>query len=330
MARVLVTGGAGFIGSHLVERLLGVGHDVWVLDTFESGTMRNLQAATDAVDGGERLHIVDGSVAWGPDVQAVVKEARPQTVYHLAAQVDVGESLRAPVRDFIANVRGTVNVLEAAKQHASRFVFVSSAAVFGTAAVPTSLRMGPDGLAVAPISPYGASKAAAGVYVRLYDDLAVQGHHSMTTVTVLLSNVYGPRQRADRGAVSLFTRALLAGEPVQVRGDGTSVRDYLYVADAVDAIAAAGEFRGHFPQPILVGTGVGTRTIDLVQELCQVMWEPLGTREDLTPGEPLPVQYGERNYADIDVSVFPPSRFAKTKLRDGLTRTVEWIMKEGA
>lgn len=322
MVKVLVTGGAGFIGSNLVDALLDAGHDVAVLDNFTSGSRDNLKAAADAARGSFRtlppLHIVTGSVTWLPDVTRVMEDFRPEVVYHLAAQVDVGASAEHPTIDAATNVGGTVNVLEAAKQAGvRRFVFVSSAAIFGNAPAPTSY--GGGGYVdwrEEPISPYGASKAAAGAYVDLYDRMGANGHHNMVCSTVVFSNVYGPRQAPGRGAVSIFARALLQGKPVTLHGDGRNVRDYLYVGDAVRALQWAGG-------RMLVGTGVGTTDDALLAAVTAEV-----ARQTIPVPVHRPAARGPAGAADVRSSVFPRSELARTPLADGLRVTVEAIRKE--
>lgn len=335
MVKVLVTGGAGFIGSNLVDALLDAGHEVTVFDNFSTGSRDNLKAAADAARGSFRtlppVHIVTGSVTWLPDVTRVMEDFRPEVVYHLAAQVDVGTSAEYPTIDAATNVGGTVNVLEAAKRAGvRRFVFVSSAAIFGNAPVPTSY--GGGGYVdwrEEPISPYGASKAAAGAYVDLYDRMGANGHHNMVCSTVVFSNVYGPRQAPGRGAVNIFARALLRGEPVTLHGDGQNIRDYLYVGDAVRALQWAGGCLGG-GEPgglpggrMLVGTGVGTTDDALLAAV---------TTEVARQATPVPVHRpaarGPAGVSDVRSSVFPRSELARTPLADGLRVTVEAIRKE--
>jgi UDP-glucose 4-epimerase len=329
--KVLVTGGVGFLGSHLVDALILTGHEVAILDNFSTGHVGNLRSAWRSGVDRARTLIRVGSVAWLPDVEAVMVDFKPDVVYHLAAQVDVGESVRGPRRDLEVNVVGTFNMLDAARRHAARrFVFVSSAAIFGDNRIPPD--MTPHGaweVATDPISPYGASKAAAEVYVDLYGTLCAD--EAMSTTTVVLSNLYGPRQRQGRGFVNIAVRNLLTGKPVTVYGGGKNIRDYLWVGDAVHALMAAGGPHGASGR-FLVGTGVGTSDEDLLHLVAEEVERQIGE----TPwwgkvGAPAPVIDAPARPGDIRSSFFPPSPYAgapNTPLADGIRMTVEATRKE--
>lgn len=318
MAKVLVTGGAGFIGSHLVDALLAAGHDVLVLDNHITGNPLNLMQAHQR---GART--VVGSVTWPLDIRYAM-EFGPELVFHLAAQIDVRASVEDPRRDAGTNIVGTINMLEAARAaDVRRFVFVSSAAVFGDSGSPHHASR------PAPISPYGAGKAAAELYVDLYEQATyvTDGLVGMSACTVVLSNVYGPRQRPGFGAVNLFARKLLAGEPVTLYGDGRNVRDYLYVADAVRALMAAGGVgaRGLPVGRVLVGTGVGTTDRQLLAKVAaQVVMQTGATMQhDREPARVEPARS-----CDIRSMVLPAWGNGLHSLDDGLRLTVEAIRKE--
>jgi len=326
--RVLITGGGGFIGSHLVDLLVDQRHDVAVLDDWTTGSLGNLGSLYQQVrDDPTRKRIHTGSVVSAAAV-AHALDPVPEVVFHLAAQVDVGASVANPVADARTNVTGTLRMLEAsAAAGVRRFVFVSTAAIFGSRG-PTAYSQ----VASEPISPYGASKAAAELYVELYDRMGVDGYHNMVCSTVVFSNVYGPRQRPDFGAVNRFARALLVGEPVTLYGDGGNVRDYLYVADAARALAEAGgclpAVRGKRTLGAvgrwLVGTGIGTTDATLLAMVNAAItgrYVPIAEVDSA-------VQHAPARPADVRTSVFPRAEQAMTPLAEGLRLTVEAIRKE--
>jgi UDP-glucose 4-epimerase len=223
--RVLITGGAGFIGSHLVDGLLARGVEATVLDDLSTGRIENLLRALDA--GAE---LCEGSVADPAAVAQALELARADTVLHLAAQSDVGRAAHDPACDALTNVIGTVTVLEAARRAGVDRVVLASAdgAIYGDAAVvPT-----PESAPPRPLSPYAESKIAAEGYAELYHRL-----HGLSTFILRLANVYGPRQAA--GLVAIFCAAALDGGAATVYGDGSQTRDFIYVEDVVDAFIAA-------------------------------------------------------------------------------------------
>ncbi|MBB4661665.1 NAD-dependent epimerase/dehydratase family protein [Conexibacter arvalis] len=256
--RALVTGGAGFIGSNLVDALQARGADVTVLDDLSTGRRANLD---DALARGARL--IEADVVDGEAVTAAFAAARPEVVFHLAAQIDVRRSVADPARDARINVEGTVNVLAAAHAAgARRLVFSSTGgAIYGEAdVVPT-----PEEAPVRAISPYGRAKHAAEGYCALYEQL-----HGLSTIALRYSNVYGPRQDplGEGGVVAIFSGRRLAGEAPVVYGDGLQTRDYLHVDDVVRAnlLAAEREATG----VANVGSGVETTVLDLVDVFAQL------------------------------------------------------------
>jgi UDP-glucose 4-epimerase len=261
--RALVTGAAGFIGSHLVEALLDRGDEVAVVDHLRR-TPRPWLA--DALGRGAKLHVAD--VRDLGAVRQAFAAARPDVVLHLAAQVDVRRSVADPPLDVQVNVAGTVSVLEAAREaQVERVVFASSAAAYGDPErLPTS-----EDAPIAPLSPYGTSKAAAEWYLAQYSRL-----HAMSTVALRMANVYGPRQdpRSEAGVVAIFCGAAAEGRPVTVYGDGTQTRDYVYVGDVVGAWLAAAE--SDVTGALNISTGTETPLMELV--------ELLGLDHELQPG----------------------------------------------
>ncbi|MEU5881952.1 NAD-dependent epimerase/dehydratase family protein [Spirillospora sp. NPDC047279] len=302
--RVLVTGAAGFIGSHLVDRLLAEGHEVAGVDDLSTG--RNTRDDIDIWEMDVADPALGGRVAgWAPEV-----------VFHLAAQVSVRVSVGDPLRDAEINVVGTANVLEAARAAGSRkVVFTSSCAVYG---VPDALPV-PPGARLRPASPYAASKVAGEVYAQMYRAL-----HGLDFTTLTLANVYGPRQtpEGEAGVISIFTDALLAGRPTRVFGDGKQTRDYVYVADVVDAfLRSAGDQGGG--RRFNVGTGLQTTDRDL-HTLVAIAAE--------APDEPefAPPRLGDLPAMSVDAE---PTREAlgwapRVGLPEGLTATVAWARSQ--
>jgi UDP-glucose 4-epimerase len=252
--RTVVTGGAGFIGSHLVDALLADGHAVTVLDRLAHGHDDNLGPALHA---GARL--VRADVTDVAATSRVLDVARPEVVFHLAAQIDVRRSVEDPATDAHISVGGTASVLEAARRcGAGRVVLSSTAGVYGDAReIPT-----PERSPVAPLSPYGMSKAAAEGYLRLFASL-----HGLSAVTLRIANVYGPRQdpAGESGIVAILCGAITERRPVTIFGDGLQTRDFVYVDDVVEALIAAGE--SHAGGEINVATGRETTLLELAGAL---------------------------------------------------------------
>ena len=274
--RALVSGGAGFIGSTLVDALLARGDDVVIVDDLSTGRADNLVSAKSA--GAE---LVAADVRDARSLQSIVAAHRPQLVFHLAAQVDVRISVSDPGRDVRVNVEGTVNMLDAAERAgAESFVFASSCAVYGD---PFN-HHGEDGIdigafpltedaPVRPDAPYGQGKLGAEGYVALYRNL-----HGLRTASLRFANVYGPRQNAlgESGVVAIFCDRLASGRRPTIFGDGTQSRDFVFVDDAVAALLAAGDSGagGEFN----IGTGVETTVLEVAEKL-----RLLGGRDDFLP-----------------------------------------------
>ena len=265
--RALVTGGAGFIGSNLVDALVERGDDVVVVDDLSSGRRQNLE---DALALGAQL--VQADVSDRAAVDAAFEAHRPELVYHLAAQIDVRRSVEDPAFDLAVNVGGTINLLAAAQRAgAARFVFASTGgAIYGEGADRT-LPL-PEEAERRPDAPYGQSKLAAEGYLDLYTRL-----HGLPTTSLRLGNVYGPRQDplGEAGVVAIFAGALLGGATPKVFGDGRQTRDYVYVGDVVSAFLAASDRDA--AGAVNVGTGVETNVLDLgaiIARLCGADFEP--------------------------------------------------------
>jgi UDP-glucose 4-epimerase len=255
--RCLVTGGAGFIGSNLVDALLGRGDEVTVVDNLSTGRMSNLEPGLAAGAELEEMDIRDGEA-----LSRLAAERRPEAIFHLAAQIDVRKSLADPFFDAGVNVGGTANVLEAARaSECGRVVSISTGGAIYGEGEGQQLPL-PENAPIAPLSAYGQSKFAAEGYVSLYHRL-----YGLSGVSLRLGNVYGPRQDplGEAGVIAIFCGLLKEGGQPTVFGDGTQTRDYIYVGDVVSAALAAGD--GDATGPINVGTGVETDVLELIETL---------------------------------------------------------------
>ena len=251
----LVTGGAGFIGSNLVDALVARGEQVVVVDNLSTGRRENLDAA---LASGIRLHELD--ITDAEALRALMQAERPDVVFHLAAQIDVRRAVADPAFDAQVNVGGTINVLEAARRAGVARVVSSSTggAIYGDAAViPTS-----EDTVPAPMAPYGQSKHAAEGYLGLYGRL-----HGLSAVSLRYANVYGPRQdpHGEGGVIAIFCGKLAEGSTPVAFGDGLQTRDYVYVGDIVSAnlAAAASSWTG----ACNIGTGTETTVVGLADAL---------------------------------------------------------------
>jgi UDP-glucose 4-epimerase len=309
----LVTGGAGFIGSHLVDALAARGDDLFVIDDFSSGRRENL---ADALEAGAEVAELD--VADAEAVFDAVGAFRPQSVFHLAAQIDVRRSMADPGFDARLNVVGTVNALEAAaRSGASRFVFTSTGgAIYGEGAER------PDELPFAetarcePFSVYGQSKLAAEGYVDLYART-----RGLAATTLRLGNVYGPRQdpATEAGVVAIFCELGSDGGRPTVFGTGEQTRDYIHVADVVAALLAAEG--SDDPGPLNVGTGVATSVL----QLADLVGRAFG-RDDFEP-QFGPAREGEveRTFLDTTAAAERLGWRAARTIETGLEQTIEAI-----
>lgn len=306
----LVTGGAGFIGSHLVDALASRGDEVLVLDDFSTGKRENLAAAVDLGVTATELDITDSE-----GVLEAIRSFSPQRVFHLAAQIDVRKSMADPGFDVRLNVLGTVNVLEgAARAGAERFVFTSSGGtVYGEGAGREDELPFTEDAPNRPDSIYGESKLAAEGYVGFYSrDRGLPG------VTLRLANVYGPRQdpATEAGVVAIFSQKAIDGRRPDVFGTGKQTRDYIHVADVVAALLAADASDGS--GPFNVGTGVETTVLELVELIAQATG-----RQGFEP-EFEPEREGEvlRNVLNTDRAERELGWRAERNLEDGLQETL--------
>ncbi|MER7504022.1 NAD-dependent epimerase/dehydratase family protein [Nonomuraea pusilla] len=310
--RVLVTGGAGFIGSNLVDRLLVEGHEVVAVDDLSSGSRDNLVEA--ARNDRFRLHELD---IRDPALIGLVAELRPEVVCHLAAQISVRKSVADPVHDARLNVEGTASVLAAAHAGNTRkVVFASSVAVYGRpATIPV-----PGDAPTDPRSPYAASKLSAETYLATFRAL-----YGIEYTTLVLANVYGPRQspEGEAGVVSIFTDALLRGTPTVVYGDGTQTRDYVHVDDVVDGFVRACGSEGNGRR---FNLGTGIQTTD--RRLHTIIADAAGAADK--PG------FAQPRLGDLPaMAVDPVPAFEglgwepRTDLPTGVKQTVEWARSRG-
>jgi UDP-glucose 4-epimerase len=301
--RVLVTGGAGFIGSHVAEALAARGDDVVVVDDLSAGR-------ADRLDSRMVLHKL--SLTDAPALTAVMASSRAELVCHLAAQIDVRKSVAAPAHDAQANVVGTVNVLEAAREVGARVVFASSGgALYGRDAPIPSL----EDVLPLPESPYGVAKYCAEQYIGLYNRL-----HGTSHSVLRLANVYGPRQdpAGEAGVITIFCASALAGAQPTIYGDGTQTRDYVYVGDVVAAFLAAAD-RGR-PGTWNIGTAVEISVLDLVEIIAGIAGHPVAPEFAASrPGELA------RSAVTVDRAAAELGWQARTPLADGVRRTYEWI-----
>jgi UDP-glucose 4-epimerase len=262
--QVMVTGGAGFIGSNLVDRLLAEGHAVDVVDDLSTGSLANLADARTAASGGLTFHQID---IRSPELVEVMARRRPEIVFHLAAQADVRVSVDRPDFDAEVNILGTLRVLEGARAAgSSRVVFAASGGTLYGDCEDGDLPL-KESHPHRPLSPYGVSKKAAIDYLVAYREL-----HALEFCALALANVFGPRQdpHGEAGVVAIFSRRLLHGDAVTVFGDGEQTRDFVYVDDVVDAFVRGATRGGGLV--INIGTG---RELS-VNELARVMGERAG------------------------------------------------------
>jgi len=312
--RSLVTGGAGFIGSNLVDALIEGGHEVVVFDDLSSGKRANLK---DALDKGATLEVGDIS---DPDaVRSVFASLRPQRVFHLAAQIDVRRSVADPVFDLNVNVAGTLNLLTCAREVGTeKFLFSSTGGAIYGEGEGRELPLAEEADR-RPDAPYGMSKLAAEGYLDLFSRL-----HGLETVALRLGNVYGPRQdpHGEAGVVAIFCGALLRGEQPKVFGDGDQTRDYVYVHDVVEAFLAAAD--SHVTGAFNVGTGREASVLDVGRQVASAY------DTDFDP------EYKEPRAGEVQRIAISAERArdemnwsAAVALEEGLRRTAEWTRDAG-
>ncbi len=313
--RALVTGGAGFIGSNLVDRLLAEDHQVDVVDDLSSGSLANLADARRSPVGRLTFHQLDVRSA---ALEDLLQRSRPEVVFHLAASPDLGAYPEDPLLDADVNVMGSLRVLEAARRcGAQKVVFGSSAGIYGNPD-PKELPL-KESHPQRPVTPQGVAKKAVAEYLVAYREL-----HSLEFTALALANVYGPRQLpgGSGAVVATFARALLGGEPCTIYGSGTQTRDLVYVDDVVDAFARAAERGGG----LVLNVGTGRETA--IRDLYAVMAAAAGVER--------PPGHAPARPEELLRSCLDPGRAAIhlgwkpwTAVPDGVAAVLEWWAATG-
>lgn len=309
--RALVTGGAGFIGSTLVDRLLAEGHSVDVIDDLSTGSLANLADARANPDHELTFHRLD---LRAPESVDLIERRKPEIVFHLAAQASVKVSVENPGLDATVNVVGGINVIEGARRAgAQKVVYAASGGTIYGEVLAEDLPVR-EGHALNPLSPYGVSKKVVHDYLVAYRQL-----YELEFTSLGLANVFGPRQdpHGEGGVIAIWTDRLLRGEACIVNGDGSHTRDYVYVDDVVDAFVRAMERGGGLL--INVGTGIRTSNIDLYRTMVAA------AGIDVEP------EFGPPRSGDVQDNALDPGRAAIqlgwrpfTTLADGLATTLRW------
>jgi UDP-glucose 4-epimerase len=305
--KILVTGGAGFIGSHVVDAYVAAGHEVIVVDDLSTGHRENLNPKAKFV----QLDITD------PKTVELIRDERPAVLNLHAAQMDVRRSVADPIFDARVNILGTINLLEGArKANVRRVMFVSSG---GAAYGEQETFPAPESHPTNPLSPYGVSKRSGELYAFFY-----QAEYHIPFIALRYANVYGPRQdpHGEAGVVAIFSGKMLRGEPVTINGDGKQTRDYVFVGDIARANVLALESLA--TGPLNIGTAKETD----VNELAGLLLEAAGSRSEVKHG---PAKQGEQRRSVVDWS-----RAARelgwrpeVPIAEGLKRTVEWFRARG-
>ncbi|WP_061309521.1 GDP-mannose 4,6-dehydratase [Clostridium botulinum] len=299
--KVLVSGGAGFIGSNLVDKLINLGHNVCIIDNLSTGNINNVNKKA-------QLYIND---ILDPNVSKIFEKEKFDIVYHLAAQIDVQKSITNPIFDSNVNVCGTINIINnCVNYNVKKIVYSSSAAVYGHPGyLPIDEKHG-----IMPISYYGLSKYTAEEYIRLFSNL-----NNLDFTILRYANVYGIRQdpKGEGGVISIFMNSLFKKQPLYIFGDGSALRDYIFVEDIVDANIAA--LSSGSKERFNIGTGVYTS----VKELAENMVDIIGLKCN--------IEYESARKGDIANSYFNISKaknklnwIPKFSLKDGLKKTIEY------
>jgi UDP-glucose 4-epimerase len=313
-SKILVSGGAGFIGSHIVDRLLSEGFEVTVIDNLETGHLKNIKHKQSR----KELHFMRGDVRDFNSVRSAVKDI--DAVFHEAAFVDVALSIENPILTNEVNVTGTLNILKASSDlGVKRFVYASSAAVYGS----TLKRQKREDETLNPTSPYGVSKLAAENYVGLFNHL-----YGIETVSLRYFNVYGPRQSfnirsAYGGVIALCVNRLLRNIPPIIYGDGEQTRDFVYVQDVVEANMLALSTKDAVGETFNLGSGTST-SINQIAELLKEITSKENLHNVYSDPRPGDIRHG---YADISKARKLLGYNPKFSIREGLTELVNWYTK---
>ncbi|CAM2769263.1 NAD-dependent epimerase/dehydratase family protein [Corynebacterium falsenii] len=301
--RAIVTGGAGFIGSHLVDKLIDRGDEVTIVDNFSHGKRTNINPKATVIDADIRT----------ADLDSIVSKASPEVIFHLAAQIDVRSSVEDPINDATLNILSTIRLAEAARRHGVRKIVHTSSggAIYGRPELPVSEKVVPE-----PESPYAASKYAGEIYLNVYRRL-----YGLECSFIAPANVYGPRQdpHGEAGVVAIFSQHLLQGKPTKVFGEGSNTRDYVYVGDVVDAFIAASGDKGN---GLRFNVGTGKETTD--RELHSLVAAAAGADDD---PEFAPARLGDVPRSALDASLAREvlGWSPQVSLEEGIRRTVEFF-----
>jgi nucleoside-diphosphate-sugar epimerase len=314
-SRMLVTGGAGFIGSHIVDRLLEEGFDVTVIDNLDTGSLEKIAQHKSNHD----FHLVKGDIRDFDLVKETMKDV--DAVFHEAALASVTLSVENPLLTNDINVTGTLNLLKASSDlHVKRFIYASSAAVYGNTKSPQKR----ENMTPNPTSPYGVSKLAAENYVKLFHKL-----YGLETVSLRYFNVYGPRQRFDiqsayGGAITIFLNRLLKNMSPIMYGDGEQTRDFVYVQDVIEANMLALNNKNAAGEVFNIGTGTNVSVNQVAEALKDIM-----NKKDLknVHADPRPTDI-RHGYADINKAKKILGYHPKVSLKEGLTKLVNWYTKQ--
>ena len=311
--KVLVTGGAGFIGSHLVERLLEAGHEVEVLDEFNDYYDPRLKRANlEVVRGQIRLHEAD--IRDAAAVDRIIGEGRFDAVAHLAARAGVRPSIKEPRLYLETNIIGTYNLLEASRQAGmKRFICASSSSVYG---VLKTVPFREDMALTETISPYAATKLAAEQLCSNYSHL-----YGMRTINLRFFTVYGPRQRPDL-AIHKFTRFINEGKPIDQYGDGSTRRDYTYVDDIIQGVMACLTYSGQLCDVFNLGESQTTTLTELIHAIESALGKKAVINRMAEQAGDVPLTYADISKAESLLGYKPA-----TKIKEGIPKFVEWYFR---